>query len=138
MWKSILLSSIGFMAATAASADAISSFRSLCLANAGDAAAIKSAGDRAGFKMREIGSNSFMGFNTRIDQSLQINAFTRNKFECAVTTSDMGGDRAVASKFFGALGLTQRQGQARGKIGGDTYTFKHDGRGGEAFVMFSN
>ncbi len=124
--------------ASGAQADAIQTFRQLCLANAGNPAAIITAGKKAGFDMTPLAKNSAMGMRTKTDESLQVNVFTKHKFECAVTTSDIQNPEKVSSEFFGALGLKPRRGQAKASVGGKRYTFMHDTKGGEAFVMFAN
>ncbi len=119
-------------------AGSIGTFRQLCVANAGDPAAIAAAGTKAGFRMSKMAAGKAMGFRKSTDESLQVNVATKHKFECAVTTSDMANPEQVGADFFKSLGLTPKRGTAKGKIGGKTYTFLHDTRGGEAFVMYSN
>ncbi len=79
-----------------------------------------------------------MGVRKKTDETLQINVATNHKFECAVTTSDMANPEQVRASFFKSLGLKPKGATAKGTIGGTTYTFLHDTRGGEAFVMYSN
>lgn len=126
------------MLAASASADAIDTFRQICVANAGNVAAIVDAGNRAGFSLSPFSGNSHMGVRTSTDESLQINVATSHSFECAVTTSDMQNPQAVNQRFFKSLGLTPRGGTARGVLNGKTYTFLHDTKGGEAFVIYAD
>ncbi|MBK5933270.1 hypothetical protein C8N32_109129 [Rhodovulum imhoffii] len=127
---------LGFMTQFA-QAGAIDTFRQICVSNAGNPSAIIAAGNKAGFGMEKMAVGA-IGFRTKTDESLQVNVATKHKFECAVTTSDMANFEQVRADFFKSLGLKPKRGTARGIIGGKTYTFLHDTRGGEAFVMFSN
>lgn len=124
--------------ATSAAADPIATFRATCMGALGNPAAIAQAGTAAGFQMTEIGAGSFMGSRASTDESLQINAFTSHKFECAVTTSDVADPNAFRDQFFQAIGIAHNGGEARGAVAGQTYTFKHDTNGGEALVVFAD
>lgn len=123
---------------TSAIAGPIDTFRSLCMSHLGDPAAIAQAGKAAGFTLTEIGAGSFMGSRDSTDESLQINAFTSHKFECAVTTSDVADPNALRDQFFQSIGIPHNSGEARGAVAGRTYTFKHDTNGGEALVVFAD
>ncbi len=123
--------------ASAVQAGSIDTFRQFCVANAGQPQAIADAGTKAGFRMTSA-AGGVMGFRKATDESLQVNVATKHKFECAVTTSDMANPEKVSADFFKSLGLTPRGATAKGSIGGTTYTFLHDTKGGEAFVMYSN
>lgn len=137
--KRVLATSIALAClSTGVQADSIKTFRQLCLANAGNPSAIMAAGKKAGFDMTKIGESSAMGLRKKTDESLQINVFTNHAFECAVTTSDMANPDQVGAAFFKSLGLKPKRGQAKGSVGGQSYTFKHDSEGGEAFVMYRN
>ena len=122
----------------AAAADPIKTFQTACMANAGDVAAIEATIKRAGFKVQELAPGSFIGARKSSDETVQVNVFTKHKFECAVTTSDMKNPKDVSKTFFETLGLKPRRGKATGRIGGKKYTFLHDTNGGEAFVMYAN
>lgn len=124
--------------ATQATADPVSTFRTLCMANLGNPAAIEQAGKSAGFQMLELGTNSFMGTRDSTDETLQINAFSSHKFECAVTTSDVTDPNAFRDTFFAAIGIAHTNGTPTGSVAGQTYTFTHDTNGGEALVVFAN
>lgn len=124
--------------ASPVSADAIATFQSICMNNLGNPAAIAQAGTAAGFALVEIGTDSFMGSRASTDETLQINAFTSNKFECAVTTSDVADPDAFRDRFFQSIGIAHNSGEARGAVAGQTYTFKHDTNGGETLVVFAN
>ena len=132
---SIFVSAV--LAASAVHAGSIDTFRQFCVANAGDPQAIANAGKKAGFKMTSA-VGGMMGFRKKTDESLQVNVATKHKFECAVTTSDMANPGQVSADFFKSLGLKPKGATAKGSIGGKTYTFLHDTRGGEAFVMFAD
>ncbi|MEO8530829.1 MAG: hypothetical protein ABI459_06380 [Deltaproteobacteria bacterium] len=129
---------IVFACAGAAQADPIATFKQLCMQNLGNSSGAIKAGKKVGFTMITMGPGASMGFRNSTDESLQVNVATRHKFECTVTTSDMANPNAVADRFFAELGLTGRKGKAAGKIGGKTYTFMHDTKGGEAFVVYSD
>ena len=124
--------------ASSAAAGPIDTFRSLCMSNLGNPTAIAQAGKVAGFDLIELGAGSFMGSRDSTDESLQINAFTSNKFECAVITSDVADPTAFRDQFFQSIGIPHSGGEARGTVAGQSYTFKHDTNGGEALVVFAN
>ena len=126
------------VAASTSYADPIATFRTLCVNNVGNPAAIEQAGSNAGFGMTPLGNDSYMGSRNSTDEALQINAFTQHAFECAVTTSDVADPSTLRDSFFQTLGLSHKNGQARGTVDGRTYTFLHDTNGGEAFVVFAN
>ena len=133
-----LLTALAIMSlSSAAHADVIDTFKTVCMSDLGNPAAIAKRGSAKGFKMNNLSGDAWMGFNKKIDQSLQINAFTKNSFECAVTTSDVSDPNALRKEFFSGLGLKDRKGVAKGKIGGKTYYFKHDTKGGEALVVYA-
>ncbi len=122
----------------AATAGPVETFRSICFAHLSDPAAIEKAAKKAGFDMTPLGQGSAMGARAKTDETVQINAFTSHKFECAVTTSDVADPAALGAKFFTALGLNAKGSKARAKANGQTYTFMHDTKGGEAFVVFAD
>lgn len=126
------------MLATSAAADPIDTFRTLCMNHLGDPAAIEQAGTAAGFQMLELQPDSYMGSRDSTDETLQINAFSSHKFECAVTTSDVADPDAFRETFFAAIGIPHRNGTATGSVAGQSYTFSHDTNGGEALVVFAN
>ena len=136
--KSVALALVLVLLGGAAQADPITTFRQICMANLGQPAAAIKAGKSDGFNMTSLAANSSMGFKGSSDESVQINVATRHAFECAVTTSDMANPSAVTRQFFEALGLTGKGGKAKGKVGGKTYTFLHDTKGGEAFVVYAD
>lgn len=119
-------------------ADSTQTFRQLCMAHAGDTAAIRKAAVKAGFKVMDLGPNVFMGMRDKTDESVQVNMATRHRFECAVTTSSKGNAKANEAAFFGSLGLTPTRRQAKGRIGGTPYTFLYDPKDGEAFVIYAD
>ena len=121
----------------AASADVIDTFKSTCLSGLPNAKVIAQRGTSMGFSMANLYGDTWIGFNEKADQSLQLNVATRNSFECAVTTSDVSDPNALRKEFFSDLGLRDRRGVAKGKINGQTYFFKHDTNGGEALVVFA-
>lgn len=133
--RTVLALAVLFCAAPAY-ADSIQTFRQFCLAHAPDSAAIKGAGERAGFDFSDFPPNGYIGFRRATDETLQINVATRHQFECAVTTSSAGNPVATGAAFFSALGLTPNRREARGLVRGEVYTFRYDPRGGEAFVMY--
>ena len=111
-------------------------FKTMCLNNIDQPQKIIEAGNRAGFNMRSLAPESAMGFRLSSDESLQVNAFTRKDFECAVTTSDISDPASVTRAFFAMLGITHRGNVGTKTINGTQYSFLHDTNGGEAFVVF--
>lgn len=126
-----------FTASTMAIAGPVETFQSLCMGNIGNPAKIEAAAKKAGFKMTSLAPNSAMGMRRATDESIQINAFTKHKFECAVTTSK-GNSATLRESFFQSIGAKHKRGVATGKINNVKYTFLHDPKGGEAFVVFSD
>jgi hypothetical protein len=108
------------------------------MSNLRNPAAIAQAGKAAGLDPMEIGAGSIMGLRDSTDESLQINAFTSNNIECAVTTSDVADPTTFRDHFFQSIGIPHSGGEARGTVAGQSYTFKHDTNGGEALVVFAN
>lgn len=116
----------------------IATFQTLCMPNLSAPSAIKAAGTAAGFEMMELATDSYLGTRDSTDETLQINAFTRHKFECAVTTSDVADANAFRDSFFAAIGISHANGTGTGTVAGQSYTFSHDTNGGEALVVFAN
>lgn len=117
-------------------ADPIDTFKSICFKNAGNVAAIRADITKNGYKIEELKKDSFMGYLASTDESVQVNAFTNKSFECAVTTSDMRGARRLKKRFFREMGLNTKEITPTAVIAGTTYTFFHNTKGGEAFVMY--
>jgi hypothetical protein len=123
---------------TAANADTIGTFKKTCLAHLGNPSAIIKAGSRNGFKKSlDLGGLGWIGSNKKTDLTLQVNAFTKHKFECAVTSPDVNDPKALGAAFFSELGLKPKRGAATGKVNGVTYVFMHDTKGGEALVVYA-
>lgn len=118
------------------SADAIDTFKSLCLPYLQDLEGTKAAARKAGFTFTPFGDQGLFGARPGTDESIQVNVATSHPYECAVTTSDMPDPASVAARFFAELGLNPSGNKAYGQIKGQRYTFLHDSDGGEAFVVF--
>ena len=114
----------------------IDTFKEVCLNNAGNTAAIREAINAQGFEIKNYKNGAFVGFRKSTDESVQVNVFTKHAFECAVTTSDIKQPRKIKKQFFKELGLKPSFGKASGSLGGKSYTFVHNTKGGEAFIMY--
>ncbi len=121
-----------------AHADVIDTFRGTCLTGIGNADGIRTLGAKMGFDMTKLSAGSYMGNKSSTDESLQINAFTSHKFECAVTTSDVADPKALEARFFQAIGLKPSGSKASGRVNGTTYTFAYNTHGGEALVVYAD
>ncbi|MEM9716326.1 MAG: hypothetical protein AAF826_07395, partial [Pseudomonadota bacterium] len=110
-----------------------------CFAHIGDKDAIAQSAKKLGFTRSELSDvfGGYMGQNKRLDQTIQVNIATKNKFECAVTTSDAPNPEILRVNFFESVGLSSNKSTAKARINGKRYTFKFDSNGGEAFVVFA-
>lgn len=123
----------------AAHSGVVETFHSLCFAHLSDPAAIVSAAKKAGFTMTPISNASFIGTRKKTDESVQINAFTKHKFECAVTTSDVADPKALYAKFTASVGIAKpRHNPSWVKINGKKYFFLFDTSGGEALIVYAD
>ncbi len=124
-----------------ASADAnlpqpIRSFLQLCIPNLDNPTAIIAAGAEAGFDMTDLGENKAFGTRKSTDETLQINAFTRNAFECAVTTPGQPDGAEWTGLLFASLGVEPNGTAGTLRFDRKDYTVYHDRNGGENFVVF--
>jgi hypothetical protein len=116
----------------------VETFHALCVKHLSDPAAIVAAAKKAGFKMTSVGANNFIGDRKKTDESVQINAFTQHKFECAVTTSDVADPKALYAQFMASVGIAKpRHNPSSAKINGKKYSFLYDTTGGEALIVYA-
>lgn len=113
----------------------VETFQGLCMAHLEDVAGLRRAAQAQGFDLTDLSPTSFMGMRDSSDESIQVNAFTRAAFECAVTTSDVADPEALRAQFFTALGISTKKSQVKAKIQGRSYAIKFDTKGGEALVI---
>ncbi len=132
--KSVALAMACLLAAPAF-ADPVETFRGLCMAQLDNVPALRAAAQKQGFKITDLGANSFMGARKRTDESIQVNVFTKARFECAVTTSDVADPEALRARFFSALGVQTRKSRVKAQIQGRSYVISFDTQGGEAMVI---
>jgi hypothetical protein len=132
----VAFATLSLLLATSALADPVATFRGLCMAHLDDVPALRSAAAKQGFGPTDLGPNAFIGMRKKTDESIQVNAFTRAAFECAVTTSDVADPETPRRKFFAALGIDTPKSEVAVKIGRRAYRIKFDTKGGEALVIF--
>ena len=132
----LILAALSLLMATSAMADPVATFRGLCMAHLDNVPALRAAAAKQGFAPTDLGPNAFMGLRQKTDESIQVNAFTRAAFECAVTTSDVANPETLRRQFFGALGIDTPKSEVAVKIGGRAYRVRFDTNGGEALVIF--
>jgi hypothetical protein len=124
------------LAGASARADVIDEFQALCLSHLDQPAGSKKAAAKRGYAPVDLGKGSFMASNRKIDTTLQVNAFTRHSYECAVTTSDVADPKALKARFFQSLGVKAKGNRVAAKVGSQTYTFEFNTTGGEALVVY--
>ena len=130
------LATLACVLITPALADPVATFRGLCMAHLDDVPALRAAATKQGFAPTDLGPNAFMGLRQKTDEGIQVNAFTRAAFECAVTTSDVANPETLRRQFFDALGIDTPKSEVAVQIGGRAYRVRFDTKGGEALVIF--
>ncbi len=114
----------------------IRTFQQLCMTNLDQPAAIIAAGQEAGFDMDVFAEDKAMGRRKSTDETLQVNVFTRNAFECAITTGGREEGAEWTAIFFESLGIESSGTSATFAIKKVEYTLLHDRNGGENFVVY--
>lgn len=116
-------------------AEAIRAFEDVCLKTAPTFS--KAAAAAAGFGIGDITDVGFMKMGFNKDQSLGVQI--KDNKECVITTPSQS-NATLTRQFLQAVGRSSgttpsNRVPVKATVGGESFIFQHDRKGGEAFVM---